>query len=115
MVRMARGVRQRHHTAKRYAEDDRIHDAERVAERAYVVAPLRQVPAFPPTILASAIASMIQVDNLSDVRQDRVGGLVDRMVEAGATMKHEQFGPFPHSGPVLHQLRTLHIYKQHQP
>ena len=74
---MARGVGQRHHAAERCAEHDRVGDAERVAERAHVVAPLRQMPALPGTILASAIAAMIEIDDLRDIGQGGVGGLVD--------------------------------------
>src|SRR6267378_8266527 len=106
---MARGVSQRDHTAKRRAEDDRTDDAQDLAERMHVVAPLRQVPALSRAILASTIASMIEVDDLSDVGQRRIGGLVDRVVEAGAAMQEQQGRLFPHGGTVGHQLRTFDI------
>src|SRR6266436_8692014 len=92
-----------------------IGDAEGIAECAYVVAPLLQVPAFARTILASAIASMIQIDDLRDIGQGRVGGLVDRMVEAGPAVKQEQCRLFPHHGTVRDQLRALDVEEQPNP
>jgi hypothetical protein len=44
MGRMAGGVSQGDHAAKRRAEDDRVDDAEDIAKGAHVIAPLRQVP-----------------------------------------------------------------------
>ena len=79
---MAGGVGQRNHAAERRAEHDRIDDAERVAEGAHVVTPLRQIPALPRAILAAAVAAVVEIDDLGDVGQGRVGGPVDRMVGA---------------------------------
>ena len=110
--RMARGVSQRDHAAERRAQHDRIDDAQGVAERAHVVAPLRQVPALPGTVLAAAIAAMVEIDDLGDVRQGRVGRLVDRVVGAGAAMEHQQGRLFPHGGTVRDQLRALDIEEQ---
>jgi hypothetical protein len=42
---------------------------------------------------------MIQVDDLSDVSQRRVGGLIDRVVEAGAAMQEQQGRLFRMTGP----------------
>ena len=42
---MARRIGDRDHAAERHTEHDRLLDAERLAERAHVVAPLRQRPA----------------------------------------------------------------------
>jgi hypothetical protein len=109
---MARGVGQRHHAAEGCAEHDRRGDAERIAKCAHVVAPLRQMPAFPWPILASAIAAMIEVDDLRDIGQGGVGGLVDRMVEAGTAMKQEQGRPLAHGGAFGHKLRALDIEEQ---
>src|ERR1700682_3916831 len=112
---MAGGVSQRDHAAKRHAQDNWICDAQDIAERAYVIAPLRQIPAFSRTVLASTIASMIQIDDLSDVSQGRVCRLVDRMVEAGPAMKQEQCRLFSHHGTVRDQLRALHVEEQPHP
>jgi hypothetical protein len=112
---MARGVSQRDHAAERGAEHDRIGDAEGIAECAYVVAPLLQVPAFARTILASAIASMIEIDDLRDIGQGRVGGLVDRMVEAGAAVEEQQCRFFPHDRTIWDELRALDIEEQPHP
>ncbi len=80
---MAGGVSQRDHAAKRHAQDYRTGDAQDIAERAHVIAPLPQIPAFPGTVLASTIASMIQIDDLSDISQGRVCRLVDRVAKPG--------------------------------
>jgi hypothetical protein len=112
---MARGVSQRDHPAKRRAEYDRIRNAQDIAERAHVIAPLRQVPAFPRAILASTIASMVEVDHLGNVGQGRIGGSVDRVVGAGATMEKEQGRLFPHGRTVRHQLRALDVEEQSHP
>ena len=69
MRRMAGGVGQRHHAAERGAEHDRIDDAERLAECAHVVAPLRQIPALARAVLAAAVAAMVEIDDLGDVGQ----------------------------------------------
>jgi hypothetical protein len=58
---------------------------------------------------------MIEVDDLSDVGQRRIGGLVDRVVEAGAAMQEQQGRLFPHGGTVGHQLRTFDIEEQPHP
>jgi len=77
------GVSQRDHAAKRDAQEYRASDAQDIAEGAHIIAPLRQIPAFRGTVLTSTIASMIQIDDLSDISQGRVCRLVDRVVEAG--------------------------------
>ena len=69
MGRMTRGVSQRDHAAKRRTQHDWIYDAEDVAECVDVVAPLRQVPALARTILAAAIAAMVEINDLGDVSQ----------------------------------------------
>jgi hypothetical protein len=112
---MTCGIGQRDHAAKRRAQYDRASDAQDIAERAHVVAPLRQVPAFFGTILASAVAAMIQIDDLRDVGQSRVYRPVDRVVGARAAMKHEQCRLFPHGRTVRDELRALNIEEQPHP
>src|SRR5436190_10185085 len=112
---MAGGVSQRDHAAKRHAQDYRTGDAQDIAERAHVIAPLRQIPAFPGTVLASTIASMIQIDDLNDISQGRVCRLVDRVVEAGPAMKQQQCRLFSHHGTVRHQLRALNVEEKPHP
>ena len=63
---MARRVSKRDHAAERRAQHDRIDDAQGVAERAHVVAPLRQGPRLFGTVLAAAVAAMVEVDDLGD-------------------------------------------------
>ena len=87
-----------------------------VAERAHVVAPLRQIPALPGTILASAVAAVVEIDDLGDVGQGGVGGPVDRVV--GSRGRHEAAAgsAFPAcAGPSRHQLRALDIEEQRAP
>ena len=112
---MAGGIGQRNHAAERGAEHDRIDDAERITERAHVVAPLRQIPALPGAILAATVAAMVEIDDLGDVGQGRVGGPVDRVVGAGSAMQHQQHRLFPHHRPVRNQLRALDIEEQPHP
>ena len=61
---MASGVGQRHHAAERRAEHDRLDDAKHVAERAHVVAPLRQGPALLRPGIAAPVAAVVEVDDL---------------------------------------------------
>ena len=112
---MAGGIGQRNHAAERRAEHDRVDDAERVAERAHVVTPLRQIPALPRAILAAAVATVVEIDDLGDVSQGGIGRPVDRMVGAGTAMKHQQHRLFPHDRPVRNQLRALDIEEQPHP
>ena len=112
MSRMARRVGQRNHAAERCAEHDRAFDADHIAEGAHVVAPLRQVPALARTILASAIAAVVQIDDLRDVGQTGIGGFVDRVVGAGAAVKHQQGRVFPHEGAIRDELSALDVEEQ---
>ena len=112
---MPRGIGQCDHAAERRAEHDRIRDAERVTERAHVITPLRQIPALLGTVLAAAVAAVVEIDDLGDVGQSGVGGPVDRMVGAGAAMQHQQHRLFPHHWAVRDQLRALDIEEQPHP
>jgi hypothetical protein len=53
---------------------------------------------------------MIEMDNLTNIRQGRVGGL-DRVIEAEATMKQEQCRLFP-AQRDRHQLRAFNVEEQ---
>jgi hypothetical protein len=70
---MTGGIGQRDHAAERSAEHDWIGDAQRLAEGADIVAPLRQIPALPRAVLAAAVAAMVDVDDLRDIGQGGVG------------------------------------------
>jgi hypothetical protein len=76
---------------------------------------LRQIPALVRTVLAAAITAMVEIDDLGDIGQGRVGGLVNRMIEAGAAMKHQQGRLFPHHGTVGDELGALDIEEQPHP
>ena len=112
---MSRGVGQRHHAAERGAQHDRIDDAKRLAERVHVVAPLRQIPALARAVLAAAVAAMVEIDDLGDIGQSRIGRPVDRVVGAGAAMQHQQHRLFPHDRAVGNELRALDVEEQPHP
>ena len=67
------------------------------------------------TVLASAIAAVVEIDDLGDIGQGRVGRPVDRVVETGTAMKHQQRRLFPHRRAVGHELRALDIEEQPHP
>ena len=69
MTRMPRRVCESDHGTERRAIYDGLLDAERVAERPYVVAPLRQVPGLRIFPTATAVAAMIEVYDLNAVSQ----------------------------------------------
>src|SRR3712207_2605567 len=89
MSGVASSVRQSDRAAEGHAQDDRLGDAQDLAERAHVIAPLRQGPSLLRPGLAAAIPSMVEIDDLRDIRQGRECRLVDRMVEAGASMEEK--------------------------
>src|SRR3954453_118894 len=109
---MPGGVSQRHHAAERGPKNDRPDDTQHLAKRTHIVAPLREIPAFARTILASAVAAMIQIDDLNDVSQTRVGGPVDRVIRAGPAMKHQQGRLLPHHRTVRYQLCAFDIEEE---
>jgi len=109
---MACGISQCHHAAERCAQHDRVFDAEDLAEGADVVAPLREIPRFPRAVLAPAVATVVEIDDLGGIGQARIGRLADRMVEAGAAMQQQQGRLFPHHGTVRGKLGTLDVEEQ---
>jgi hypothetical protein len=109
MGTVARGISQRHHAAERYAQHDRVFDAEDVAEGAHVVAPLREIPAFARAVLAPAVAAMVEIVDLGGIGQGGVGGLIGRMVEAGTAMEEEQGRLLPHHGTIRGKLGALDV------
>ena len=58
---------------------------------------------------------MVEIDDLGDIGQGGVGRPVDRMVDAGAAMKHQQDRLFPHHRAVGDELRALDIEEQPHP
>ena len=112
---MTGGVGQRHHAAEGCAEHDRRDDAEGLAERAHVIAPLRQVPAFARPVLAAPVAAMVEIDDLGDVGQRGVSRPVDRMIGAGAAMQHEQGRLLPHDRSIGGEFATLDVEEQAHP
>jgi hypothetical protein len=66
---VARRIRRGDFAAKRGSQDDGALDAKHLAERAHVVAPLRERPRLPWPGLTATVAPVIQVDDLSAVNQ----------------------------------------------
>src|SRR5260221_6681028 len=64
---------------------------------------------------ASTVATMVQIDDLCDISQVGVGGLVDRVVGAGSSMKHQQGRLFPHEETIRNELCALDVKKQPYP
>jgi hypothetical protein len=55
---------------------------------------------------------MVEIDNLGDIGQGRVGRPQGRVVCAGAAMQQEQCRLLPHGWTVRHELRALDIEEQ---
>ena len=109
---MARRVRHRDHPAERVAQYDRALDFQRVAERAQVVAPLRQIPFLGIAAIAAAVPAMIEIDDLRYLGQPREVGLEVRMVEAGAAVQEDDRRHLAHHGAVGPQLRAFYVEEQ---
>src|SRR5262245_16957420 len=86
------------------SQDNRVLDAERVAEGADIITPLRQRAS-----VATAVATVIQVDDLGAISQARVGRLVNREKKAGAAMQEQQCRLLSHYRPVRYEARTLNV------
>jgi len=100
---------------ERRAENDGVDDSQDLAEGAHVITPLCEIPALPRAVFASAIAAVVQVDDLGDVGQGRIGGLVDRMVETGAAVQQQQNGLLPHDRSVGDEFGALDVEEQPHP
>ncbi|MGB8414611.1 MAG: hypothetical protein WCE23_17490 [Candidatus Binatus sp.] len=109
---MARSVRHRNHAAERYAHHDRPLDLQRLAKRAHVVTPLRQIPFRAIAAIAAAVAAMVEIDDLRDLRHRREVGLEVRMIEAGAAVQQDDRRRLAHLGAVGTQLRAFNIEEQ---
>ena len=58
---------------------------------------------------------MVEIDDLGDIGQSRIGRPVDRMVEARPAMEHQQHRFFPHHGTVRDEFRALDVKEQPHP
>ena len=99
---MAGGVGEGDHAAERCAKDDRSDDAEVVAKRAHVIAPLRQVPALARSVLAAPVAAMIEIDDLRGIGQRRVGRTIDGVIGTRTSVQHQQIIA-KHKHPAVHR------------
>jgi hypothetical protein len=81
----------------------------RTSQKANVIAPLGQIPAFLRAIVTSTVAAVIQVDDLNEISQGGVGRLVDRVIEAEATMKEKQCWLLLHGGTVRDQSGAINV------
>ena len=106
---MAGRVGLRHEPAEGHAVDDRLLDAQRVAEHPHIVAPLRQIPVGRVSVLAAAIAAVVEVDDLCDVGEGRERRLEKAVVEARPPMQQQDGGPLAHRRPIRHEAKAFHI------
>ena len=109
---MTRRIRYRHHPAEREAEHDRMLDFQRLAKRAHVVAPLREIPFRRIAVIAAPVAAMVEVHDLRSLREPREVGLEVRMVEARATVQQDYRRHLAHLRAVGPQLRAFNIEEQ---
>ena len=109
---MTRRIRHRDHPAERDAEHDRALDLQRLAKRAHIVAPLREIPFRRIAVIAAAVPAMVEIDDLRSLREPREVGLEVRMVEARAAMQQDDRRHLAHLRAVGPQLRAFHIEEQ---
>ncbi len=109
---MARRVRYRNHPAEREAEHDRPLDFQRLAKRAHIVAPLREIPLRRIAVIAAAVAAMVEIHDLRSLCEPRKVGLEVRMVEAGAAVQQDYRRHLAHLRAVGPQLRAFNIEEQ---
>ena len=69
-------------------------------KRAHVVGPHVEVPIRAVAPVAAAVAAMIEVHDLRDIRELPVGRLEQRVIEAGAAVQEQQGRPLAHLGAV---------------
>ena len=97
---------------ERDAHHDRALDLQRLAKRAHVVAPLREIPFRPIAAIAAAVAPMVEIYDLRDLRQSREVGLEVRMIEAGPAVQQNDGRHLTHRRAVGTQLRAFNIEEQ---
>src|SRR5436190_23669486 len=109
---MPGGIGHGYHAAERNAEHDRMDDAERVAERPPVVTPLRQRPGLFRAGIAAAVAAMVEINDLCDVGEGRIGRLVERMIESWPAVQEQQRRLLAHRRAIGDELGALDIEEQ---
>ncbi len=109
---MTRRVRHRDHPAERQAEHDRALDLQRLAKRAHVVAPLREIPFRRIAAIAAPVAAMVEIHDLRGLREPREVGLEVRMVEARAAVQQDNRRHLAHLRAVGPQLRAFNVEEQ---
>jgi hypothetical protein len=105
---MARGVGHGHHAPEGETENRRLDDAQSVAKSGDVVAPLRQPPGFARSA-GSAVAAVVDEDNLVGIGKAVKVGTHQRVIESRPSVKHQQAGSLGHARAVEGQLRAHHI------
>nr|WP_244496521.1 hypothetical protein [Methylobacterium indicum] len=112
MVGMARRIRLGDEPAPRHPEHDRPDETEGIAQALHVVAPLGERPGGAVTVLAPAVAALIDIDHLRHVAQAGEQGLEAAMVEARTAMEEKQGRLLPHGVALGHQPGILHVDEQ---
>ena len=96
MIGMTRGIGHRHHAAEGVAIDNRLDDPKHIAERFYVIAPLRERER---GLLAggTSVGAVIDIDDLMGVGETVEIGPHGRMIEARPAMHDDQRRAFHHA------------------
>src|SRR5262245_46910852 len=100
---MACGVGHGDFAAERGAQDDRTFDPQRRAEADDVITPLRQRPGVLCSPIAATVPAVIKADDWGDVGQRRVGGLIERVIEARPSMQQQERRLLAQDGALRHQ------------
>jgi hypothetical protein len=107
-----RGIGLRDHAAEGVAQHNGLLDADRVAEGANVVAPLRQVPVRRVAMLAAPVAAVVEIDELGDICEMGKGGLEGGMVTARAAVQQQDSGALAHIRTVGDEFRAVNIEEE---
>jgi hypothetical protein len=65
---VASGISHGDHTAEGRSVHNRLLDVQRIAESPYIIGPLAQVPRLFRATITSAIASVVEIDDLCHIR-----------------------------------------------
>ncbi len=80
---MAQRISHRDVATEGHAHDDWPFYLQRVAQRLHVISPLREFPSGGVVApVAAAVAAMVEINDLRDAGEARVGGLEDGMIGA---------------------------------
>jgi len=108
-VRVARGMRHRHHAAIRRADRHDGSQPEVTPQRLHVLDILVERVSGGVALGRPAIAAMVEIDQLHPVRECAHRRLVAGVVAARTAVDQEGHGLFPHARPVGRQAHALDV------